>query len=289
MFAWTFSFAFLVVLLSFALGLFLAVTLQKQIRFQRLPHRAGAAVCDPGLPHGPRLGRASERRFGVINQVLHRSIPWLFDPWWAKVSIILVCVWLTFPYFFLVSLGALQSIPAELVEAAGVDGAGGLQVFRRITLPLLLIAVAPLLIASFAFNFNNFNVIYMLTKGGPASRTGDRRLHGHPDQLHVQARDRVGQGARMRSRARSRSSSSCSSRRSARSPSGSRGAWKRAMTSIDQAEYGVETAPRRPAAVAGCLGAGRTGGGTWSRSSRSRSRSSRSPTSSRRRSTPCRR
>ena len=66
-------------------------------------------------------------------------------------------VWLTFPYFFLVDLGALQSIPGELVEAARVDGAGAWQVFRKITLPLLLVAVAPLMIASFAFNFNNFN------------------------------------------------------------------------------------------------------------------------------------
>ena len=73
----------------------------------------------------------------------------------------------TFPYFFLVSLGALQSIPSELIEAARVDGGGPWQMFRRITLPLLLVAVAPLLIASFAFNFNNFNNIYLLTGGGP--------------------------------------------------------------------------------------------------------------------------
>jgi arabinogalactan oligomer/maltooligosaccharide transport system permease protein len=72
------------------------------------------------------------------------------------------------PYFFLVSLGALQSIPSELIEAAEVDGGGAWQVFRKITLPLLLVAVAPLMIASFAFNFNNFNNIYLLTGGGPA-------------------------------------------------------------------------------------------------------------------------
>jgi arabinogalactan oligomer/maltooligosaccharide transport system permease protein len=64
-------------------------------------------------------------------------------------------------------MGALQSIPEELTEAGRVDGGGPFQLFRRVTLPLLLIAVAPLLIASFAFNFNNFNNIYLLTKGGP--------------------------------------------------------------------------------------------------------------------------
>ena len=127
-FAWTFSFAFLVVLLSFALGLFLAVTLQKQIRFQRFYRVAPGAsrIAIPAFLTILVWAGLLNDDFGVINQVLHTSIPWLFDPWWAKVSVILVCVWLTFPYFFLVSLGALQSIPAELVEAARVDGAGGL-------------------------------------------------------------------------------------------------------------------------------------------------------------------
>src|SRR5215831_12085276 len=67
----------------------------------------------------------------------------------------------------MVSLGALQAIPKELVEAAHVDGGGPFAIFRRVRLPLLLVAVAPLLIASFAFNFNNFNNIYLLTGGGP--------------------------------------------------------------------------------------------------------------------------
>ena len=66
-------------------------------------------------------------------------------------------LWLGFPYMFLVCTGALQSIPDELQEAATVDGAKPWSVFRLIKLPLLLVSVAPLLIASFAFNFNNFN------------------------------------------------------------------------------------------------------------------------------------
>ena len=94
---------------------------------------------------------------------------------------ILVSVWLTVPYFFLVSLGALQSIPAELTEAARVDGGGGWAIFRRVTLPLLLVAVTPLLIASFAFNFNNFNNVYLLTGGGPY--TGSSSIAGTTDIL----------------------------------------------------------------------------------------------------------
>ena len=95
-------------------------------------------------------------------------------------------------------MGALQSIPSELTEAARVDGGGAWQVFRRVTLPLLLVAVAPLMIASFAFNFNNFNNVYLLTGGGPYNgRLVDRGHDGHPDQLHVQARDRLRKGIRL--------------------------------------------------------------------------------------------
>lgn len=68
---------------------------------------------------------------------------------------------------FLVTTGALQAIPGELTEAGIMDGAGPLRRFWSITLPLLMVSVAPLLIASFAFNFNNFSLIYMLTGGGP--------------------------------------------------------------------------------------------------------------------------
>ena len=76
-------------------------------------------------------------------------------------------VWLGYPYMFLCRTGALQSIPTDLKEAAFVDGATGLTTFRKVTFPLLLTAVSPLLIASFAFNFNNFTIVYLLTRGGP--------------------------------------------------------------------------------------------------------------------------
>jgi arabinogalactan oligomer/maltooligosaccharide transport system permease protein len=82
-------------------------------------------------------------------------------------SLILVNLWLGYPYMFLVCTGALQSIPLELREAAVVDGAGGLTAFRKITFPLLLVSVSPLLIASFAFNFNNFVIVWLVTTGNP--------------------------------------------------------------------------------------------------------------------------
>jgi arabinogalactan oligomer/maltooligosaccharide transport system permease protein len=182
-FIWTFVFAFLVVLLSFAAGLFLAITLDKNgMRLQRL-YRSLLVIpyAVPGFLSLLVWQGLLNDDFGVVNRgILHANIPWLFDPNWAKVSVILVSVWLTFPYFFLVSLGALQSIPSELTEAARVDGAGAWQLFRKVTLPLLLVAVAPLMIASFAFNFNNFNNIYLLTGGGPAT---DQPIAGATDIL----------------------------------------------------------------------------------------------------------
>jgi arabinogalactan oligomer / maltooligosaccharide transport system permease protein len=182
-FAWTFSFAFLTVFLSFAVGLFLAVALDAPgMRLARL-YRSLIVVpyAIPGFLSLLVWAGLLNDDFGVVNRLLHLDIPWLFDGTWAKVSIILVSVWLTAPYFFLVSLGALQSIPTELVEAARVDGGGPLQVFRKITLPLLFVAVAPLMIASFAFNFNNFGNIYLLTGGGPAA--GDDSIAGATDIL----------------------------------------------------------------------------------------------------------
>jgi arabinogalactan oligomer/maltooligosaccharide transport system permease protein len=183
-FAWTVAFASITVLVSFAIGLFLAITLDKQgMRLQRL-YRS-ILVVPYAIPGALALlvwaGLLNDD-FGVVNHILHVHVPWLFgSAWWARVSVILVSTWLTFPYFFLVSMGALQSIPTELTEAARVDGGGRLQVFRRVTLPLLMVVVAPLLIASFAFNFNNFNNIYLLTAGGPAAN--DQSIAGGTDIL----------------------------------------------------------------------------------------------------------
>ena len=105
--------------------------------------------------------------FGLINNLFGLNVDWLGNPWTARLAVILVQLWLGYPYMFLVATGALQAIPAELEEAATIDGAGPAQRLRRVTLPLLLVALGPLLIASFAFNFNNFNAIYLTTEGGP--------------------------------------------------------------------------------------------------------------------------
>jgi ABC-type sugar transport system permease subunit len=109
--------------------------------------------------------------FGPINAALRDTLginpQWFNDGTLAKVAIFIINTWLGYPYMLIVVLGALQSIPKDLYEAAEIDGASAYQRFRRITFPLLLVAVTPLLIGAFAFNFNNFTLIELVTKGGP--------------------------------------------------------------------------------------------------------------------------
>jgi len=190
--AWTIAFAASCVLLSFAAGLLLAIALDKRyMPFQRM-YRSILVIpyAIPGFLSLLIWAGLLNDDFGVVNRVFHIHVPWLFGgpvlSWlsfitWPRIAVVLVSVWLTTPYFFLVSMGALQSIPDELTEAAKVDGGGPWQIFRRVTLPLLLVAVAPLMIASFAFNFNNFNNVYLLTGGGPY--TSASSIAGNTDIL----------------------------------------------------------------------------------------------------------
>lgn len=169
---WTFGFAILTVLTSFGLGLLLALIFNdERVRGRRtmrtlfiLPY-AFPAFMSALLWRG-----MLNSEFGVINDLFFfgTNINWLGDPWLTKFAILWVNLWLSYPYWFLVATGALQSLPSEVMEAARIDGAGRWRQFRSITMPLLMVSTAPLAIASFAFNFNNFTIIYMLTGGGPA-------------------------------------------------------------------------------------------------------------------------
>jgi arabinogalactan oligomer/maltooligosaccharide transport system permease protein len=185
-FVWTFAFAFLSVVTTFALGLFLAITFNDPRVRGRKVYRSLLILpyAFPGFLSALVWRGMLNERFGLINEVLlgGASIPWLSDPWLAKAAIIGVNLWLGFPYMFLICTGALQSIPHDMTEAARIDGAGRWRIFRSLTLPLLMVSVAPLLISSFAFNFNNFSLIYMLTGGGP-NFVGTPYVVGHTDIL----------------------------------------------------------------------------------------------------------
>ena len=168
---WTFAFAFLSVALTFALGVFLALVFNHPRVRGRKVFRAILILpyAFPAFLSGLVWAGMLNTEFGFINETFFggADIPWLGDPWLARLSVLVVNLWLGFPYMFLVCTGALQSLPDDVLEAASVDGASAWRVFRAIKLPLLLVSIAPLLIASFAFNFNNFNVVYMLTRGWP--------------------------------------------------------------------------------------------------------------------------
>ncbi len=172
-FIWTIVFAFLSVFTTFALGLFLALVyndptfpFRKLIRaFLIMPYAI------PGII-GILIWRGMlNPHFGVLTTNLVNIVGWtpgwFTHPIWSKVGVLIVNLWLGFPYMMLVCSGALQTIPSEIYEAATVDGAGVWQRFRNITLPLLFVNVGPLLISSFTMNFNNFAVIYAYNEGRP--------------------------------------------------------------------------------------------------------------------------
>ncbi|MEK3785570.1 sugar ABC transporter permease [Paenibacillus sp. FSL K6-1230] len=124
-------------------------------------------------------------QFGPINTYMRafglEGLPWLTDPFWAKVTVIIVNMWIGIPVSMVLILGVLTAIPRDLYEAAEVDGASSFQQFYIITLPFILFATGPVLIMQFAGNFNNFNVIYLLTNGNPLR--GDYQYAGSTDLL----------------------------------------------------------------------------------------------------------
>jgi len=166
---WNFAFALIVPATTFALGLLLALVFNSEaMRGQRI-YRSLLILpyAMPGFAMLLVWRDMFNQDFGLINQTLGLNIDWYGNPWTARIAVLIIQMWMGFPYMFLVCTGALQSIPSDLVEAAGVDGAKPFQAFRTITFPLLLVATGPLLITTFAFNFNNFNAIYLTTGGGP--------------------------------------------------------------------------------------------------------------------------
>ena len=110
---------------------------------------------------------------GIINNILENlgwiesPIKWLSDPILAKVTIILVNTWVGIPYTMLICTGLLMNIPEDLYESARIDGASPAKMYFKITLPYMLFVTGPYLISQFVGNINNFNVIYLLSGGGP--------------------------------------------------------------------------------------------------------------------------
>ncbi len=187
-FLWTCGFALVGSSTAFAMGLLLALLLDGNslhLRIIRTLFIIPYAV--PGMI-GILIWRGMLNiNVGVITTIMNDLFGWAppfsTDPFWAKFSILLVNLWFAAPYFMLIASGALQSISSSVYEAAQVDGATEWVKFWRITLPLVLVALGPLLIASIIFNFNNFLLIEALFEGGPPMPGTSAPPVGHTDNL----------------------------------------------------------------------------------------------------------
>lgn len=174
-FLWTIIFALSVVGVQFVIGLAIALALNDPV----IPPRVAKAVRSvlllpyviPAYLTILVWGALLNQNIGVIPLTLEKffgiDTGWVDDPTGAKIAVLLVAFWLGFPYFLLITSGALQAIPGDLLEAAMVDGAGAWRRFKDVVLPLLLRMLAPLIVLGLAFNFNNFLVVYLLKGGGP--------------------------------------------------------------------------------------------------------------------------
>lgn len=184
--AWNFGYAFLSVVCSFALGLFIALLFndlpgKRVIRtLLIIPYPIPALVSI--LIWRNLLNPDFGALVNLFETIFGSSPGWLTDPTATRAAIVVINMWLSYPYFYIVSSGALQAIPTDFLDAAAVDGANVWQRFTRITFPLLLRIVSPLLVASFAFNFNNFNLIYIFNSGNPPI-AGSPIPAGHTDIL----------------------------------------------------------------------------------------------------------
>lgn len=172
-FSWTLFWALGTTFINFSFGLFLAILMSdKKLKFKEIYRTL--LIVPWAIPAFISLliwVGLLNTEVGIVNRIINSifgiKIPWFLETTWARVALFIVNLWLGYPYAMTVCLGALQSIPEELYEAAKVDGATFTQQFKSITLPLLLTAIGPLIVGTFAFNFNNFNVIYLLTGGKP--------------------------------------------------------------------------------------------------------------------------
>ena len=167
--AWTFLNAIILIALSFLMGLCLALIFNSPLLYSRRIYRTIFIVpmAIPSVLSVLVWSGLFTAQTGVIDRIFHISTPWLTDSLWARIAVLIVELWVTFPYMFLICTGAIQAIPNEIIEAAEIEGASPLKVFGLIKLPLVMRTVAPLLVASGAMALNNFGVIYLLTGGGP--------------------------------------------------------------------------------------------------------------------------
>lgn len=173
---WTLVWAFFATFLNYFLGMAVAILINKKcVKFKKLWRTI--LVMTIAIPQFVSLLYVAKlfQNDGLINGWLMKAglidkvIPFWSDPMLARITIIVINCWVGIPYLMLISTGILMNIPEDLYESARIDGANSFQMFRKITLPYMLFVTGPYLLTQFTGNLNNFNIIYLLSGGGPQS------------------------------------------------------------------------------------------------------------------------
>lgn len=177
--AWTFIWAFFATFSNYFIGMILALMINKKgIKLKMLWRTMFVvAIAVPQFVTLLLMSKILDVN-GILNKILGTNICWLTNSeHWSiipRITIIVVNMWIGIPYTILMCSGILMNIPSEMYEAARLDGANPWQLFRKIVLPYMLHVTGPYLITQFVGNINNFNVIWLLSGGGP----GDNLLYG---------------------------------------------------------------------------------------------------------------
>ncbi len=173
---WTLIWAFFATFLNYFLGMLVAIMINKKgIKLKKMWRTI--LLMTIAIPQFVSLLYVSKMfaADGLINTYLMKwgwissPLPFWTDPTWARVTIIVINVWIGIPYLMLIATGILMNIPADLYESARIDGANAFQMYKKITLPYMLFVTGPYLLTSFTGNINNFNVIFLLSQGKPLS------------------------------------------------------------------------------------------------------------------------
>lgn len=176
--AWTLIWAFFATFTNYIFGMMLAIVInRKETRAKSFWRFCFVLSCAVPSFVSLLIMRTMLQPNGAVNVLLRSlglisadsSLPFFTNPLWARVTVIVINIWVGVPYTLLQLTGVLQNIPGELYEAAEVDGANAVQIFFKITLPYMLYITTPYLIATFTGNVNNFNIIYLLSGGDPVT------------------------------------------------------------------------------------------------------------------------
>lgn len=189
---WTIVWAIFATFLNYILGMILAIVInRKETKFKSF-WRFGFVI-SVAVPSFVTLLVMNQmlQQNGAINILLRdigligadASLPFLTNATWARVTVIVINLWVGIPYTMLMMTGILQNIPSDLYEAAKIDGGNQFVIFWKITIPYMLFVTAPSLITTFVGNINNFNVIYLLTGGAPSTMDYYKMTAGKTDLL----------------------------------------------------------------------------------------------------------